>query len=128
MRGYDVIARPTFDTNIDSFAEEHWSTAFENAVVEGGFVGSGKTEIVSRMKMFGNGARAEVYVAWESGSAHVFVAENRNGEIHFLDPQTGELDVEYYFEHVRNGLTKLARIDNIEPNESLIKLCCKEKK
>ena len=63
MRGYDVIARPTFDVNIDSFAEEHWANAFENAVVEGGFAGSGKAEIISRMKMFGNGITLNMWKA-----------------------------------------------------------------
>ena len=128
MRGYDVVARSTYDLNIDSFTEEHWSVAFENPQIESVFVGSGKTDIIKRMKEWGDGSRCEVYVQWECSGAHVFVAENRNGVIHFLDPQTGELDVEYYFDEVRNGLTKFARIDNLEPNEAFIKLCCKEAK
>lgn len=126
MRGYDVTARPTFDLKTDDFAQNHWDEVFENAVVENGLSGSGKDEIIERMKSFGDGARGEVYVAWENGSAHVFVAENRNGSIHFLDPQTGDLDVEYYFDHVKNGLTKLIRIDNLETNDKYLKWCCKE--
>ena len=117
MRGYDVVARPTFDINTDGFAQDDWDKAFLGAILEEGFAGSGKTTVVERMKNFGDGARGEVYVAWQEGGAHVFTAENRNGKIHFLDPQTGELDVEYYFEHVKDGLTKLLRMDNLEPNE-----------
>lgn len=128
MRGYDVIARPTFNLNTDGFAQDYWDKAFKGAVLEEGFTGSGKEEIIGRMKLFGAGARGEIYVAWGKGGSHVFVAENRNGAIHFLDPQTGELDVEYYFDHVKDGLTKLLRIDNLEPNEGNIKWCCKEVK
>ena len=128
MRGYDVTARPTFDLKTDGFAQDNWDKAFKNAIVQEGFAGSGKAEVINRMKLFGDGARAEVYVAWQDGAAHVFVAENRNGKIHFLDPQTGELDVEYYFEHVLSGLTKLLRMDNLETDEKNIKWCCKEVK
>ena len=129
MRGYDVVARPTYDLNNDSFAEEHWSVAFENPQVERGFTDSGKTDIIKRMKEWGDGARAEVYVDWaDDDLAHVFVAENRNGAIHFLDPQNGELDAECYFEHAKKGFTELLRIDNLEPDKEFIKLCCKELK
>ena len=107
MRGYDVVARPTFDLDTDGFAEEHWSAAFENPQVERGFTGSGKADIIKRMKEWGDDAR---------------------GRIHFLDPQTGELDAEHYFEHVKKGFTELLRIDNLEPNKEFIKLCCKESK
>ena len=128
MRGYDVTARPTFDSKTDGFTQDLWDRAFEGASLEKGFAGSGKEEVINRMKKFGNGARAEIYVAWQQGGAHVFAAENRNGEIYFLDPQTGELDVEYYFDNVRDGLTMLLRMDNLEPNEQNIKWCCKEVK
>ena len=128
MRGYDVVARPTFDIDTDSLAQD-WDKIFKGAEFEEGFAGSGKAEVIKRMKLFGDGARAEVYVDWvEEEFAHVFVAENRNGEIHFLDPQTGELDVEYYFDNVKDGLTKLLRMDNLEPDEKYIKWCCKEVK
>ena len=128
MRGYDVVARPTFDLDTDSFAKDYWDKVFENAEIEENFTGTGKEYIVTRMKKYGEGARAEVYVVWESGGSHVFVAENRNGEIHFSDPQTGELDVEYYFDYVKEGLTKFFRTDNLEVNEKYIKWFCKEKK
>lgn len=128
MRGYDVTTRPTFDLNTDGFAQNHWKEVFEGAVFEGNFFGSGKEDIIKKMKSFGDGSRSEIYVVFGNGTAHVFVAENRNGEIYFLDPQTGEIDVEYYFENVKNGLTQLLRIDNLKSNEQNIKWCCKEVK
>ncbi len=128
MRGYDVTARPTFDATADSVAQD-WDKIFEGAKFEEGFAGSGKEGVIRQMQKWGDGARAEVYIDWAGENfAHVFVAENRGGEIYFLDPQTGELDVEYYFEKVKDGLTKLLRMDNLEPNEKYIKWCCKEVK
>ena len=126
MRGYNVTARPTYDINTDGFTKDYWDKVFDGALWEEGFADSGKETIIQELKIWGDGARGEIYVEWENGSAHVFVAENRNGEIYFLDPQTGEIDVEYYFDIVKNGLTKLLRIDNLEPNEKYIKWCCKE--
>ena len=127
MRGYDVMARPTFDVNNDGFAKL-WDKIFDGAKLEDGFIGTGKAEVIKRLEKWGDGSRGEIYVEWEAGGAHVFVVENRNGVIHFLDPQTGELDVEYYFDNVRDGLTKVLRMDNLEPNEQYIKWCCKDVK
>ena len=84
MRGYEVIARPTYDLATDGFAQEHWSAAFENPKIERGFSDTGKENVIERMKAFGSGARGEVYVEWKEGSSHVFIAENRNGEIFSL--------------------------------------------
>lgn len=69
MRGYDVIARPTFNLNTDGFAQDYWDKAFKGAVLEEGFTGSGKEEIIGRMKLFGAGARGEIYVAWGKGGS-----------------------------------------------------------
>ena len=128
MRGYDVVARPTFDLDTDSFAKDYWDKIFDGATIEENLPGSGKEYVINRMLNWGVGARGEVYVVWRSGEAHVFVAENRNGVIHFLDPQTGELDVEHYFENVQAGLTRMFRIDNLDVNEKYIKWFCKELK
>ena len=127
MRGYDVVAKPVHNFLTDDFANNHWTEAFRDAVIEGDLAGTGKDYIINRMLDWGDGARVEVFVEWESGNIfHVFVAENRNGNVHFLDPQTGELDVEYYFDYVKEGLTKLLRIDNLDVNEKYIKWFCKE--
>ena len=129
MRGYDVVARPVHNLATDDFANNHWKDVFENVLIEENLSGSGKDYIIERMLDWGDGARAEVFVEWESGNIfHVFVAENRNGIVHFLDPQTGELDVEYYFENIKYGETKFFRIDNLEVNEKYIIKCCEERK
>ena len=125
MRGYDVVAKPAPFFH-DVFSIEHWNEVFENALIEENLSGNGKEAIVTKMQKGGNGARAEVYVSWIEGGAHVFVAENRSGAIIFLDPQSGNLDVEYYFELVKFGETQFFRMDNLEINEIYIKECCEE--
>jgi len=57
-----------------------------------------RENVEAMMVEYGDGARAEVYVAWQGGGAHVFIAENINGEIVFMDPQTGDTDVADYFD------------------------------
>lgn len=42
MRGYDVMARPTFDLVTDSFAKDNWTEAFENVHIEENLTGTGK--------------------------------------------------------------------------------------
>ena len=128
MRGFDVIAKPVYDLATDDFANNHWTEAFQGVKIEKNLSGTGKEDIINLMSEWGDGARAEVYVKWESGGSHVFVAENRNDYIHFLDPQTGQLNVEYYFESVKEGFTKLLRMNNLEINDKNIKWCCKEVK
>ena len=125
MRGFDVIAKPVYDLATDDFANNHWTEAFDNAIIEENLAGTGKEHIIKRMIEWGDGARAEIYVAWETDDLfHVFVAENRNGYIHFLDPQNGELDAGYYFENVKYGATKFFRINNLEINKTYIMECC----
>lgn len=77
------------------------------------------------MQEWGDGARAEVYIEWDYMNAHVFIAENRNGKICFLDPQTGEADVEHYF--LEGNATEFFRIDNLDINEKYIRECCEER-
>lgn len=129
MRGYDVVAKPVPDVNRTDFLQINWEQFFENPVVESGFEGTGKAGVVTLMEKWGDGARGEVYIDWANQTtAHVFVAENRSGKIYFLDPQTGELDVEYYFDEATEGLIKLLRIDNLEINKKYIIDCCEESK
>ena len=103
--------------------------AFDNAIIEENLAGTGKEDIVNLMSKWRDGARAEVYVEYKEGNeyyGHVFVAEKRNGNIYFLDPQNGELDAEYYFERVMDGLTEMFRIDELEINKKYIVECCEE--
>lgn len=108
MRGYDVVARPVHNLATDDFANNHWKETFKDISLEENLPSTGRSYIIQRRQKFGDGSRTEVYIAWNfDDSFHVFVAENMNGAICFLDPQTGELDAEYYFDNVENGYYQL---------------------
>lgn len=138
-RGYDVQAMPNYRYN--SFQQwwlspsekdyyeyqkdvyEHWDEYFKEAewisVGEKNDSNSTKNKIISQMSDFGPGARAEIYVDWKGGGAHVFIAENVDGKIQFMDPQSGKIDVSYYFSDsvMIAEETRMCRIDNLEPSE-----------
>jgi SPP1 gp7 family putative phage head morphogenesis protein len=122
-RGYDVVAKPIAQ---DAMGSILWN-AFVNKNIE--FI-SGIREAKKNMLNWGNGARAAVRIAWRGrrGGAHFFVAENRNGTIHFLDPQNGNLDASNYFKksNKKPGHLWMLRMDNNTPTD-LIALCCEER-
>ena len=123
-RGYDVIAKPNNAWGKSDYLSHNSNKAFENADVHWGLSGTGKRDIERLLKEWGEGARAEVGVSWKgANSGHVFVAENVGGKVVYIDPQSGEMDVSYYFKSVRSGVTRVWRIDNLNPSE-LIADCC----
>lgn len=131
-RGYDVIAKPAVVNEEGKLATKDplyrsWKSIFEGAKFEfhSGFDG-GKSNIISRMNEWGDGAVAEVRVLWNVSEAHVFVAERVNGVVRFLDPQTGNLNCEEYFTNAALGATMIARIDDLEPS-MLIEKCIKNR-
>lgn len=75
------------------------------------------------MDEWGKGSRAFVEVEWLDGTRHVFVAENLKDGIHFMDPQTGSMNVSRYFEMVNHGMTRIMRVDDAEPTELVLKYC-----
>lgn len=79
------------------------------------------------MKEWGDGARAEVYVARRGGNAHVFIAENIDGRIQCMCPQTNQSDCSSMFGEVIADKTMVARIDNLEPSD-MISGCCESRR
>lgn len=123
-RGFDVTAKP-FMTSQDP-AYQNWMTIFEKADWKS--VGASRTHLCKAnvenlMRSWGDGARAEVYVQWKLGSAHVFMAENHGGVISFIDPQPNVLDAGSYFDSIKPSKTLLCRLDTLTPTD-LIKDCC----
>ena len=58
------------------------------------------------------------------------VQEQINGRTEFIDPQSNESDVKYYFDGIKasifkNNHTLILRTDNLEFTEN-IKKCCEE--
>lgn len=126
-RGIDVEALPNLGNDDINF----WMNIFRNGVFEGGV---NKSEIEQKLKKWGNGARAEIYVVWKnSSSSHVFVGENINGEIIYTDPQCGSINikkaknVEKYFDEAEEKCM-ICRIDNLEINPETISTVCKRRK
>lgn len=124
-RGYDVVAKPKIMDGKDETASR-WSEIFDDEEWIECSSGSGVKQIQSKMKEWGDGARAEIYVAWKGGEAHVFVAEQVGGKTVFIDPQTGSMDCKDYFKYVRSGTTSICRIDNLRPS-NLIADCCERR-
>jgi hypothetical protein len=48
---------------------------------------------------------------------HVFSAENINGKVHFIDPQSGESDASRYFDQAI--YTEWLRIDDASPTSAV---------
>lgn len=114
-RGYDVEALPRIIDKKDNLAfNAGW--IFDHKDDDWHYLkGNGKTELNDLMQDWGDGARAEVFVLWgNSNRGHVFVAENYNGKIIYVDPQTGKYgaDVEEYFNHVQLDSVFTMRIDD----------------
>ena len=63
---------------------------------------------------------------WSANEAHVFIAENVNGVVRFVDPQSGDVDCERYFTKIISNTTMIARIDGLEPTK-LIEECIRNR-
>lgn len=129
-RGYNVTAKPRSVSDIDDYLSKgnHYFHMFENPQVIQ-CKGNGFEDVKYLLKQWGNNARAEIQVAWKNklNQGHLFVAENRNGKIVFLDPQTGRVNVENYFLAAKEGYTTIHRMDNLQFNERIWD-CCEEVK
>ena len=124
-RGYDVSALPYTDApnglSYDPF------DAWEDPIIHK-TPGSGREAIERAMASYGDGARVEIDVGWATSDGsgfdgHVFVAEQRDGKTYFIDPQNGDADVSWYFDHVQPGATRFARIDNLTPSDRIAECC-----
>lgn len=132
-RGYDVVVKPRLVDESGKLVGAKgdpvyagWASIFENARFEP-CNGTGRARCDTLMRRWGDGARAEVYVNWTKGNAHVFVAENRNGKVVYIDPQNGVEDASGYFKKAKRNCTMIARIDNLNPSK-LIDGCCTSRK
>lgn len=131
-RGYDVTAKPA---SLDSESikqmtgKKGWANVFEGGeddilTIFGSKGIENKENIYNIMSGYGDGARAIVRVQWQDGRGHTFIAEQVNNKTKFIDPQSGDIDVESYFDDdlIKTDKTRLLRIDNKEFTE-LIEEC-----
>lgn len=137
-RGYDVVAKPSPQTSArDTLAimkhPKGWPAVYEKGPaniekVKGGTAKTVKMNICERMAEYGNGARAIVRIRWQKiKSGHVFMAEQDGDKTRFVDPQSGEKDVAYYFDPgmIKPTKTRLLRVDD-KAFTDLIENCCEE--
>jgi hypothetical protein len=132
-RGYDVIAKPAIVEKSGKLSKEDpmvtaWSRVF-NGIKYTPCYGeeSGKQSIIAQMNKWDQDGRAMVRVLWNKNEGHVFVAERIQGNIRFLDPQNGQVDCDKYFAKALKGGTIMARMDNLQPREDLLKECIKNR-
>ena len=101
MRGYDVIARPSWGAEDTLRNSGEWLRAFDYSYADfkecygktGEEVMKSAEEI---MRGFGEGARAIVVFKWDKINGHTILAQCREkGIVNFGDPQSGERAVAY---------------------------------
>ena len=74
---------------------------------------------------YGDGSRSIVYVVWQSGNAHVFIAERQHGKTVYIDPQSGQVDYDWA-SRVKPNYVQVSRVDDKEVDASIIKKVVKE--
>ena len=124
-RGLDVVAKPVKMNKwgrisaYDAFAHpESYKKVFPGVTWKHGGDRPEK-EITSFLLAINGDARAEVSVSWDQelcgkSGRHVFVAEKAGNTIRFVDPQSGDEDVSWYFGIIKAEETEFARVDNAE--------------
>lgn len=122
-RGYDVTASARLlknDTLPYMMNDKGWANVYENGRANlvkcvSNSSHNVKREVREQLLSWGDGARAIVRVQWKGGAGgHVFIAECHGSDVHFLDPQNGNLDVGDYFNYAKVNQTYVLRIDNME--------------
>lgn len=130
-RGFDVTAKPRIFDGSDAlpfmYSPEGWPAVYKDFELIDCGASRCKTalkNVETRMLGFGDGSRGIVRVAWKgTRSGHVFISENHGGVISFLDPQSGQMDVKWYFDEARPKSVFLVRTDDKEFTD-LIGKCC----
>lgn len=126
-RGYRVTAKPIPTQAADDVLAQMFELAWTRRDSQLCLSKNPQQEIKAQMSTWGNGARVEVFVAWPNGSGHVFVAEQRNGETIFFDPQSPAADASKYLEKAVTGSVKFLRIDNNSPSGYILDCCENER-
>lgn len=95
-RGYNVFATKSFDNDILAMANnpDLWTLVFKNAelvMIDSYHPKTIEYEITKALKKYGHGSRVVIRYEGKFGNeGHVFIGENVNGRIFFIDPQTNE--------------------------------------
>ena len=119
-RGYDVTAAPDLDGDTCASIASAYVDPTTGQSRDWTATGS-ESATSDAVKGFGDGARAIVWIGYAGGGGHFFIAENMDGQVRFLDPQSGEVDVNSHFKLADSGKVAVLRIDDQEPNMNPMK-------
>ena len=129
-RGYKVIAQPCL-SNENGLG---WGSAiFKNCTgtSEDYTLFLTADEVKKELENAPSGSRYNIYISWkDEDGAHVFIAEKRGKKIFYLDPQTNEDDVEYYFSMGEDGCFGFFRMDDkeLKDDDSILNAVVKNEK
>ncbi len=135
MRGYDVIARPSWGDDDTLSKIGNWLEVFaeEDKKIyncKGTTVAEIKNFIAGKLKEWGVGSRAFVWFKWNDftdGAGHVIVAQlNEKEFVQYGDPQKRKIGAEDSLNAIKIGTAKLMRVDNLEFTNA-VKRCCMNK-
>lgn len=121
-RGYDVTAAPRKSRN-DSVADS-WESLFKNQ--EWRSVGGDDREeallnLEAEIKLGERGSRYAITLWWQGQrGGHTFVAENVDGNVKYIDPQTGNAEYSSWMDRFSPSDVRVSRIDNLEFDEQYI--------
>lgn len=116
-RGYDVVAKPKPATNnIISWGSECFIQpgAYQHSY-QAYTLNQTEAAVKKALANAPDGSRFSIYIKWKrtyGGSAHVFIAEKTGGVVHYLDPQTGNMDASDYFTRGSKGCFGYFRLDD----------------
>lgn len=116
-RGYDVVAKPKPSTNnIISWGSECFIQpgAYQYSY-QAYALNQTEAAVKKALANAPDGSRFSIYIKWKrtyGGSAHVFIAEKTGGVVHYLDPQTGNMDASDYFTRGSKGCFGYFRLDD----------------
>ena len=132
MRGYDVIARPSWGFSDPMLKAENWLASFDYSFSEfkkcnGQTVEEVIESITKIMRSFGDGSRAIIRFEWEnrkSGSGHVIVSACfENGIVNLGDPQEKSRAAAKHLKSAKLDSIILLKIDNLRFTD-VVKRCC----
>ena len=132
MRGYDVIARPSWGFDDPMRINEGWLSTFDYSTSEiRKCKGNDIEEVINSakelIKSFGEGSRAVVMFDWNNNrfsGGHVIVSACFvDGAVNFGDPQDGSRAAANKLKLAKLNSVYVLRIDNLKFTD-IVKRCC----
>ena len=111
-RGFNVEAQPRPNKKKDIITWGNECFVDEKGKTPKFVYGLTEKTIKKQIKDAPNNARFIIHAEWGDGISHVFIAEKENGNVRFVDPQTGRMDASNYFAKGVDGAFGILRTDD----------------